>query len=311
MYSPNGKQLLSSGLDDTIRIWDVETGSCGYTLAGHGIWGNSIAHSPQDDRVAYVSKDNTVRVWDIGTSEHRYIFVGHNSAVWSVAYSPKGDQISSGGKDGSVKIWDAESGDCLWTFTSHSKGVRAIMYSPQGDLVASASDDGLVRLWDVASGQCRAVIQDDRIGGIIWIEASGVDYLIAGYSNGVVGTWQVRYDKNHCDVSLKMATNGVLDVKDATMWDVQGLSPLNRQLLKQRGAVGEPIQRLQEASKKVATMVSVVSKFKATSSDTAAGNSALKGIGSLERLEQLLEQAEDPFYRDMMAFIVKNITRHE
>ncbi|KAK3816653.1 MAG: hypothetical protein J3Q66DRAFT_441040 [Benniella sp.] len=312
VYSPNGKQLLSSGLDDTIRIWDVETGSCGHTLAGHGIWGDSIAYSPQDDRVAYVSKDNTVRVWDIGTSEHRYIFVGHNSAVWSVAYSPKGDQISSGGKDGSVKVWDAESGDCLWTFTSHSKGVRVIVYSPRGDLVASASDDGLVRLWDVVSGQCRAVIQDfqDRIGGIIWIGASGVDYLVAGYGNGVVGIWQVRYDRSHCDVSLKrMATNGMLDVKDATMRDVQGLSPLNRQLLKQRGAVGEPMQRLQGTSTNEVIMVSVVSNLEATSSDTAAGNSTLRGIGSLEQLEDLLEQAEDPFYRDMMAFIVKNITR--
>ncbi|KAF9363143.1 Mitochondrial distribution and morphology protein 35 [Mortierella sp. NVP85] len=45
--------------------------------------------------------------------------------------------------------------------------------------------------------------------------------------------------------------------------DAQGLSQLNKQLLMQRGAVGEPVQRLRETSKSLAIMASVVSKLKA------------------------------------------------
>jgi hypothetical protein len=40
------------------------------------------------------------------------------------------------------------------------------------------------------------------------------------------------------------------------------LSQLNKQLLRQRGAIGEPEYLLHEAGKKVATMASVVSRLK-------------------------------------------------
>jgi hypothetical protein len=48
----------------------------------------------------------------------------------------------------------------------------------------------------------------------------------------------------------------------ASIQDVEGLSPLNAQLLKQRDVVGDPVHALRAASKKVVSMVSVVSKFK-------------------------------------------------
>jgi hypothetical protein len=106
------------------------------------------------------------------------------------------------------------------------------------------------------------VIQDfqARVTHIAWTDVSGVSYLVAGCDDGVVGAWQVLLDGGRCDVSLKwMTTKGMLDVKDATIQDVQGLSPLNRKLLKQRGAVGEPVQGSNEAIKRVATVVSATS----------------------------------------------------
>ena len=35
-FSPDGKQLVSGSLDETVRLWDVETGACVRTLEGHG-----------------------------------------------------------------------------------------------------------------------------------------------------------------------------------------------------------------------------------------------------------------------------------
>ncbi|KAG0220780.1 hypothetical protein BGX31_010539, partial [Mortierella sp. GBA43] len=46
-----------------------------------------------------------------------------------------------------------------------------------------------------------------------------------------------------------------------TIQDARGLSSLNKQLLKQRGAVGEPEFLFYEASKKVVAMASALSKF--------------------------------------------------
>jgi len=311
VYSQNGNQLFSCGLDCTVRMWDVETGTCKYTL-GHSSCVRCIAYSPQNDTIVSAGDSNTARVWDVGTGKYRYTFLGHNV----VAYSPRGDQIVSGGRDGSVKVWDTESGDCLWIFIGHRDRVKKVVYSTQGDLVVSTSKDSSMRLWNITSGQCRAVIQDvpAKVSSIAWTEASGVNYLVTGFNNGAVGAWKVQIDEDLCDVSLSwMRTKGVLNMMDATIHDAQGLSPLNRQLLKQRGAVGDPIDRLREASK-VTTMASVVSKLKASSNNTAAEDPTLRPSGSLEQLkqlEQLLEQGNDPPFQDIVATIVRIIQRYK
>lgn len=95
-------------------------------------------------------------------------------------------------------------------------------------------------------------------------------------------------------------TNGELAVKDTVIQDVQGSSPLNTRILKQSGALGEPGSRLREASKKVAPMAYVVSKLKPP--DLALGASA-----SVEQLQQRVEQAKAPLFRDLVAAFVKDM----
>ncbi|KAK3810920.1 MAG: WD40-repeat-containing domain protein [Benniella sp.] len=313
MYSPSGKQIVSRSHDNTVRIWDVETGECNYTLRSYARF-NKFECSRQGNQVAATNDDATVRIWDIGTGECRHVFIGHKGGVWSVAYSPKGDQIASGGYDGSVRIWDTAAMTCLWTLSGHTKYVNRIVYSYRGDLVVSASNDKSVRVWDVTSGQCRAVIQDFQaeVSDIAWIEFHGLNYIVAACDDGVVGMWQVLMDGDHCDVSLRWkTTNDKLDTRDVTIQDVLGLSQLNRKLLKQRGAVGEPADLLREATKKVATMVSVVSKLKVPSLSTTVEDPALKVCGLLRQLEELLEQIKDPVMRDLVAVLVKNIDKCE
>ncbi|KAF9348624.1 hypothetical protein BGX34_002329, partial [Mortierella sp. NVP85] len=80
---------------------------------------------------------------------------------------------------------------------------------------------------------------------------------------GSVLKWEVvKADEEYC-VSLRWGTtNGRLSVTGASIEDARGLSQLNKQLLRQRGAIGEPGHLLHEVGKKVATMASVVSKLK-------------------------------------------------
>jgi hypothetical protein len=125
---------------------------------------------------------------------------------------------------------------------------------------------------------------------IAWIETSGASCLVAGCFDGSMGMWQVRTDDDHCSARLRWrATTGELVVKDATIQDVQGLDRLDRQLLEQRGAVGEPVHRLRDASKKLATMASVVSKLK-TPSDRTEEHPALTKGALMEELEQRFQQ---------------------
>ena len=309
VYSPTGNQIASFSWDSTVRIWDAETGVCTHTLTGHSSDVKNIAYSPQGDQVVSVSEDTTVQVWDVLTGERRHNLIGHDVEVCSVTYSPRGDQIASGGTDGSLRLWNQEAATCLWTLDGHGDEINRILYSSRGDLVISAGSDQSVRLWDITSGQCRAVIRDfqDDAKDIAWIEVSDVNYLATACSDGSVGMWQVRVDGDQCHVSMSwMTTKGELNVQDASIQEVQGLSQPNRELLKQRGAIGEPANRLREASKKVTTMASVVSKLK-TSSDITKEDPVLTSIVSAQQLEQLVNRVKDPKLRDMLAVCFKDI----
>jgi len=344
MYSPCGNNIVSRSDDNTVRIWDVETGDCNHTLHGPGLF-RRFVYLPQGNQMITTNDNHPIQLWDVGTGEYRRAFIGGNARVLAVAHSPNGNQFASGGADGTVRIWDIGISTCLWILSGHRDGVYRIVYSPRGDLVVTASNDMSVRIWDVTSGRCLAVIQDfqDGVYDIVWIESHGFNYLVAGGTDGVVGMWQVLVSEGHCDVSLKWkTTNGELDVKDADIHDVRGLSQLNRKLLKQRGAVGEPAHRLREAGKKMTTMISVVSKLKSPSDKTVEvptfTNSDLakeleqtfeqkfehtkelleqefqQTKESLEQrfqqtkesLEQRFQQTKDSLFKDVVAVIEKN-----
>ena len=265
VYSPTRNQVIFySFWQDLLRIWDIETGVCNHTLTGHTSGVNHTVYSPQGDHVASASKDSTIRARDVGTGECRHILIGHGAEV--LAYSPSGHQIASGSRNGPLIVWDLNERTCLWTLAGHSELVSRIVYSPRGDWIVSASADRSVRVWDVSSGQCRAVIQGFQgdVDDIDWIEASGVNYVATVCSDGTVGMWKAVNGEDHHHVSLHWITaKGELNMMNATIQDAQGLSQLNKQLLVQRGAVGEPVQRQRETSKSLAAMASVVSKLKA------------------------------------------------
>ena len=63
-FSPDDSRLASASRDNTIRLWDVATGSCTATLNGHTDDVNSVSFSPDGSRLASASDDRTVRLWD-------------------------------------------------------------------------------------------------------------------------------------------------------------------------------------------------------------------------------------------------------
>ncbi|KAG0197033.1 hypothetical protein BGX31_005025, partial [Mortierella sp. GBA43] len=71
--------------------------------------------------------------------------------------------------------------------------------------------------------------------------------------------------------------NGALNLTGACIQDVHGLGQLNKELMKQRGADGEPIGHLQEAAKKVLGIASVLSKLKLPLKGSEEGSGLVAG----------------------------------
>ncbi|HEY6333657.1 MAG TPA: GTP-binding protein, partial [Blastocatellia bacterium] len=63
-WSGDGRRIASGSSDNTVRIWDSESGEMVRVLEGHRTWVRSVAWSGDGRRIASGSADNTVRIWD-------------------------------------------------------------------------------------------------------------------------------------------------------------------------------------------------------------------------------------------------------
>jgi WD40 repeat protein len=150
-YSPDGQRALSGSYDNTLKLWDVNTGAEPRTFTGHTDWVTSVAFSPDGQRALSGSDDKTMRLWDVNTGGLLRTFTGHTWSVYSVAYSPDGQRALSGSYK-KMKLWDVNTGAELRTFTGHTGSVKSVAYSPDGQRALSGSGDYTVKLWDINTG---------------------------------------------------------------------------------------------------------------------------------------------------------------
>jgi WD40 repeat protein len=129
----SGKQLLISGSNDkTIKVWNLEAGSEGFTFRGHTDQVTYVAVTPSGQKLISASKDKTIKVWSLTTGVELNTLIGHTEKVNALAFMPDERLIISGSCDSSLKVWHIETGEELYTFTGHTGSVQAIAVTPNG-----------------------------------------------------------------------------------------------------------------------------------------------------------------------------------
>ena len=133
-FSPDGRHIVSGSDDETIRLWDAQTGGqVGNPLKGHTDFITSVAFSPDGRHIVSGSRDETIRLWDAQTGGQVGNFQGHTSFVSSVVFSPDGRHIVSGSWDKTIRIWDAQTGGQVGKpFQRNTYLNRLVTFSPDG-----------------------------------------------------------------------------------------------------------------------------------------------------------------------------------
>ena len=162
-FKDNGT-LISGSIDETLRAWNVTTGTQRWQQ-NVGSYVGAVALPSHDPHfIAYVggSDNYDIRMRYSEDGDWRGSVSGHTSPAYSLAFRPNSYLLASGGGDNTVRIWDVRDRDNLRhvrTLRGHTGIVWSVAWSPDGRTLASGSRDGTVRLWNPNNGINFAVLR--------------------------------------------------------------------------------------------------------------------------------------------------------
>jgi len=227
VFSPDGMSLVSGSLDNTIKLWDMQTGGVVKTFQGHTDLILSVSISADCTTIASGSGDKTIRLWNIQTGGCNHI-IEQNFIADYVCFSPldpKHLMSISGGKiwqwdtsgeqiapeyngshiifsldgtqsvvcDGSaVEVQDSDSKEIVARFhIPKPKKVRYCCLSPDNRVIAVTA--GITTyIWDITSSDPHLL--ETFIGHTLFINSlafSSPSSLISASCDSSIKFWQI------------------------------------------------------------------------------------------------------------------------
>ena len=197
----DGRRAVSGSVDNTLRVWDLDTGACTAVLEGHQGEVMGVTVTTDGRRAVSGSADRTVRVWDLDTGACTAVFARHGGAVAGVAVTTDGRRAVSGSADRTLRVWDLDTGACTAVLEGHQGEVTGVAVTVDGRRAVSGSFDNTLRVWDLDTGACTAVLEGHQG------EVTGVTVTVDGRRavsascDGTVRVWDL--DTGACTAVLE------------------------------------------------------------------------------------------------------------
>lgn len=195
VFAPNGGWLATGAADNSIRLWDTESGHELRALAGHSNWIRSLAVSRGGEQLASGSNDRTIKIWNVSSGRELLSLSGHTAPIESLLFMPDDKLIVSASADQTIKVWDAGSGRLAETL-GQATTVGALAVSPDGKYLGSGGADGSIKIWDATTWkELRTLTRRTKEITALAFSPDG-KRLLSGSSEGVLTLWNVADGKD-------------------------------------------------------------------------------------------------------------------
>jgi WD40 repeat protein/serine/threonine protein kinase len=156
-FSPDERLLATGSQDDTLTLWDVESGRLFANYRGHERGVAGVAFTPDGKQVVSLSGAGVVKTWD-ATRAPEFLPLNCKTA-FHATFSPDSRFVAAAAAHATENAWrvvicDAATGKEVAGFGDNRTTPNQVAYSPDGRLIAAAIADGntgFVRVWNVES----------------------------------------------------------------------------------------------------------------------------------------------------------------
>lgn len=164
--SPDGQTALSGGMEDnSVILWDVNTGNRIFTMYGHDAPVRTVGINPDGTMGYSIAQDLTIILWDLRSGEmlRRFgegMILGEH--FLGARFTPDGEALLSnnGGippnfpdQEANLILWDVHTGEPLRIFRGHERLIGRLAISQDGTRVLSCGFGDEIILWDMATGE--------------------------------------------------------------------------------------------------------------------------------------------------------------
>lgn len=198
--------LLSSGKDNSVRLWQADfdnfTFRCVGTGTKHTNAVGSVALSQNSGEFfVSVSQDQCLKLWtmpksfdsdEVCTLSCVNTQLAHDKDINCVTIAPNDRYIATSSQDKTIKMWDRESLKLLGVFRGHRRGVWSVRFSPVDQVLASSAADCTMKLWNINDMTCLKTLEGHE-SSVLRLEfvSKGMQILSVD-ANGMMKLWTIK-----------------------------------------------------------------------------------------------------------------------
>jgi WD40 repeat protein len=103
---PSETHLVTGGYDQSVRLWDINTGAVAKTFRGHFASVCDVQFNRHANFIVSGSKDGSIRLWDILSGLCVHTLRQTLGEVTSISMASNGYTLLSGSRNNSNRLWD-------------------------------------------------------------------------------------------------------------------------------------------------------------------------------------------------------------
>jgi len=152
-FSPDSKLLAVATLDNTVKVFFVDSLKLFLNLYGHKLPVLNMSISSDSKLIATCSADKNVRIWGLDFGDCHKALFGHEDSIMQISFIPHpvdNDErhiFFSASKDRTIKSWDGDKFQQVQKFRGHHGEIWAMTVARTGDFIVTASHDKSIRIW--------------------------------------------------------------------------------------------------------------------------------------------------------------------